>query len=116
MKKLIYKLQNKFVRTCGNDIDFTTMQNMIKENSEIVLIDVRTKDEYYDNHLKHAVNIPLQDICEKEIEKYVKSKNNIIIVYCEYGGRSKKALKKLNKMGYMNVYNLDGGIDKIENN
>ena len=37
----------------------------------------------------------------------------MIIVYCEYGGRSKKAVNKLLKMGYENIYNLDGGIAGI---
>ena len=64
------------------------------------------------NHLQGAVNVPLHEINQK-ISRYVKSKNDVIIVYCEYGGRSKKACGKLQKMGYVNVYNLDGGIEAI---
>ena len=112
MKKLIYKLQNRFLRTCGNDISYSTMQKMLRENSNIIVIDVRTKDEFMYNHLEGAINIPMQDITQK-IGRYTKEKGDVIIVYCEYGGRSKKALNKLNKMGYFNVYNLDGGIDAI---
>ena len=113
MKKLIYKLQNRFVRTCGNDINYTTLKRMLKENPNIVLIDVRTRDEFRYNHLNSAVNIPMQDISEKKVQQFVRNKFDVIIVYCEYGGRSKKALNKLKKMGYENVFNLDGGIEAI---
>jgi len=54
----------------------------------------------------------LQDI-SKRIGNVVRDKNEVIILYCEYGGRSRKALIKLEKLGYVNVYNLDGGIEAI---
>ncbi len=112
MKKLIYKLQNRLLRTSGNDISYSTMQRMLRDNKNIIVIDVRTKDEFMYNHLEGAVNIPMQEITQK-IGRYTRNKNDLIIVYCEYGGRSKKALNKLNKLGYVNVYNLDGGIEAI---
>ena len=101
------------MRTSKNDIDYDTMQGMIRNNPGIVVIDVRTKDEFAYNHLKGAINLPLQDMGHDSIRKYVKSKSSVIIVYCEYGGRSRKAMNKLIKMGYENVYNLDGGIENI---
>ena len=88
------------------------MQRMLRENKNIIVIDVRTRDEFMYNHIDGAVNIPLQEITQK-IGRYTRNKNDAIIVYCEYGGRSKKALNKLNKLGYVNVYNLDGGIEGI---
>lgn len=113
MKKWIYRLQKNFFRSSENDINYNVMQKMIKENSDVVVIDVRTKDEFSYNHLKGAVNIPLQDICNDTVKRYIRNKSSLIIVYCEYGGRSRKAMNKLNKMGYVNVYNLDGGIENI---
>ena len=104
LKKLIYKLKRKLRRTCGNDINYSTMKKMLKENTNAIVIDVRTKDEYMYNHLDGAINIPMQDI-DAEIEKFIKNKNDLIILYCEYGGRSKKVMNKLQKMGYENVYN-----------
>lgn len=112
MKKLIYKIKNRFLRSSGNDIDYNVMQKMIRENKGIIVVDVRTRDEYMYNHLQGAINVPLHEISQK-ISRYVKSKNDVIIVYCEYGGRSKKACGKLQKMGYVNVYNLDRGIEGI---
>ena len=112
MKNVINKIKNKFFRACENNINYDTMQKIQRENKNIVILDVRTKDEYAYNHLQGAINIPLHELNSK-ITMYVKNKNEIIIVYCEYGGRSKKAVNKLEKMGYTNVYNLDGGIQKI---
>ena len=43
----------------------------------------------------------------------LKDKKSIIILYCKTGGRSSKALKKLQKLGYENVYNLKNGLDNI---
>ena len=113
MNRIIYMFQKRFFRSANNDIDYDTMQEMIRNNSDVVIIDVRTADEFGYNHLKGAVNIPLQDTSENRIRRYVKNKSSIIIAYCEYGGRSRKAVNKLIKMGYENVYNLDGGIEKI---
>jgi rhodanese-related sulfurtransferase len=48
-----------------------------------------------------------------EIDINVSNKNDVIVVYCQYGGRSRKAFIKLEKMGYINVYNLNGGIEGI---
>lgn len=112
MKRLIYKLQNKFFRTSGNDINYTMLQKIMRENRDAVLIDVRTKEEYRNTHIEGAINIPMQEISQK-ISRYVKNKNDIIIVYCQYGGRSKKVMGWLNKMGFQNVYNLAGGIESI---
>lgn len=112
MKKILYKIRRKLVRGCGEDIDYLVMKNMLKENNNIKVIDVRTQDEYNFHHIQGAINIPLQDITTK-IQNVVSNKNDVIIVYCEYGGRSRKALNKLKKMGYTNVYNLDGGIEGI---
>ncbi len=112
MKKILYKIRKRFARGYGEDIDYSIMKNMLKENSDIKVIDVRTQDEYNFRHIQGAINIQLQDITTK-IQNVVSNKDDIIIVYCEYGGRSGKALNKLKKMGYTNVYNLDGGIEAI---
>ncbi len=112
MKKLIYKLKKRLMRTCGNDINYSIMKKMLKENPNIIVIDVRTRDEYMYNHLQGAINIPLQDI-EEKIGRFVKNQTDLIIVYCEYGGRSCKAMNKLQKLGYVNVYNLEGGMESI---
>ncbi len=112
MKRLIDRLHNRFMRSYNNDIDYPTLNTMMRTNKKIWIIDVRTKDEFYSGHLNMAINVPLQDIREK-IERIIKNKNELIVVYCQSGGRSRKACLKLEKLGYLNVYNLKGGIDNI---
>jgi rhodanese-related sulfurtransferase len=111
MKNIFGKIRNRFRSNIAENIDYKTMVKLAREN-KTVIIDVRTKDEYYNRHIDGAINIPLQDISLK-IESIVKNKNEIIIVYCEHGGRSKKACNKLKKMGYKNVFNLINGIEGI---
>lgn len=79
---------------------------------EYKIIDVRSKNEYRENHLNGSVNIPLSDIKQK-IEKIVPNKDRKILLYCQSGLRSKKAIRILEKLGYNNLYNLNGGIENI---
>lgn len=79
---------------------------------EYKIIDVRSKNEYRENHLTGSVNIPLSDIKQK-IEKIVPNKDRKILLYCQSGLRSKKAIRILEKLGYNNLYNLNGGIENI---
>ena len=74
------------------------------------VIDVRSKKEYEEGHLNGAINISSFSI-RKNINKINTSKK--ILVYCQSGERSKKALKVLEDLGVKNVYNLKGGIENI---
>ncbi len=112
MKTLIYKLQKRLIRTSENNINYSNMKKMLKDNPQIIVLDVRTRDEYIEKHLDNAINIPMHEI-DRKIEKVVKDRNEVIIVYCQYGGRSRKVSNKLKKMGYVNVYNLEGGIKAV---
>ena len=85
--------------------------NEIKLN-EYIIIDVRSRREFKEKHIDGAINIPLPEV-KKNIEKYVKDTNKKILVYCEYGGRSTKAVKILEALGYRNIYNLKGGLENI---
>ena len=77
-----------------------------------VVIDVRTKKEFDQGHLKNAVNIPHTEIKEK-IKSHVVDKNRKIIVYCRSGRRSGIAKDILDQMGYRNVIN-GGGYNKLK--
>lgn len=59
-----------------------------------------------------AINIPLYKLLEC-YEYKLKDKNKIIVIYCQSGIRSKKAIKILFKKGFKNLYNLKGGLDEI---
>lgn len=81
-----------------------------------VLLDVRTVDEYAERHLDKAVNIPVDKLNAQmtEIEKLTSGdKSKPIVVYCQAGGRARRAKSMLAAAGYTKVTNL-GGIDDWE--
>jgi len=77
-------------------------------NNDYLIVDVRTKEEYNESHLKGAINIPYDEINEDTIL----DKNLLIFVYCKSGNRSSIAEEKLTSLGY-NVYDL-GAFDNID--
>lgn len=87
-------------------------KNVFKKRGEIMIfVDVRSKQEYEEGHLNGAINIPLYDI-GNNVSTILKDKKEEIIVYCKSGVRSKKAKKKLENLGYMNVKEIEGGLDR----
>ncbi len=110
----IYKLFKKY-RGCKteNNIDYKNAKQILEGNNECILLDVRSEQEYKEEHLDGSINIPLYDI-NQEIEMVIPNKNSPIIVYCQSGTRSKKAISILKKKGYEELYNIEGGLDNIE--
>ena len=80
---------------------------MIESYDDEIILDVRTKEEYNEGHIPGAICIPNEEITEKE-PKELPNKNQIIMVYCRSGNRSKVAAKKLAEMGYKKVYEFGG--------
>ncbi len=78
--------------------------------SDYVILDVRTHDEYMDGHIPGAVLIPDYDI-ERRAESELPDKDQLILVYCRSGRRSKLAAEKLVETGYTNVKEFGGIID-----
>lgn len=105
LKKILYRsIEN-------NEISYKNLiQNM--KNKNIILIDVRSGQEYEEGHLEGAINIPVYNL-EEKIEKMVTDKEVLIVVYCSSGYRSKKAKEILEKLNYTNVYNLKDGLNNI---
>lgn len=83
--------------------------SIIKNGSDIVLIDVRTPEEFSKGHLSNALNL---DWKGTEFNKQLDAidKNKTVLIYCLSGGRSSKAVEALKAKGYLNVKELDGGI------
>lgn len=108
MKKILILLVLLLVGCTTNTyttISQDTAKKMMKEEKEYVILDVRTKEEYYDKHIDNAINIPLDEI---ESSTVLKDKEQIIFVYCQSGRRSKEASEKLANLGYTNVYDIGG--------
>ena len=84
--------------------------NTIIEGGNYIIVDVRTKEEYDESHVKGAINIPYDEIDEKTNL----DKTKTILVYCKSGNRSTKAFDTLTSLGY-NVYNMGAFSDlKLE--
>ena len=74
---------------------------------DYIILDVRTQEEYDEKHIPGAVLVPNESIGESEIEE-LPDKDQMILVYCRSGNRSKQASEKLAKLGYTNVYEFGG--------
>lgn len=112
MKRVFYKIKNILKRTCSNELNYEELKKIIKNNTKVNLIDVRSNQEYKEGHIQKAINLPIYEL-DKRIQSIVNCKDEIIILYCQSDFRSKKGKKILNKMGYNNVFYLKGGIDEI---
>ncbi len=85
-------------------------KQMMKQDDGHVIVDVRRQDEYAEGHIPGAILIPNENINE-EPPKELPDLDQIILVYCRSGRRSKEASQKLADMGYSNVYEFGGIID-----
>ena len=79
------------------------------KSTDAVIVDVREKDEFDENHIPDAVHIS-RGMLELEIENKFPDRNTEIICHCGGGGRSALAAETLQKMGYKNVRSLAGGL------
>lgn len=82
---------------------------MMQEDDGHIIVDVRRADEYAQGHISGAILIPNESITDTPPEE-LPDKNQIVLVYCRTGRRSKEASQKLADMGYVNVYEF-GGIE-----
>ena len=75
-----------------------------------VILDVRTQEEFDEAHIDGAILIPDYEIADKA-ESVLKDKDQLILVYCRSGRRSKLAAEELVKLGYTNIKEFGGIID-----
>lgn len=72
-----------------------------------IIVDVRSLEEYNEGHIPNAISIPLETI-ENEAETKLKNKDDLILVYCRSGRRSREAALRLIEKGYTNVIDFGG--------
>jgi rhodanese-related sulfurtransferase len=92
------------------DVTVTELKNRLERKEDVVLLDVRTKEEYEGKtgHLPGAILIPVQEL-ENRYQELDSLKNKEIVAYCRSGVRSAWASKFLGEKGFK-VLNLEGGI------
>ena len=85
-------------------------KEMMAKDDGHVIVDVRREDEYNEGHIPGAIRVTNEDIGDTMPEE-LPDLDQIILVYCRSGRRSKEASEKLAKIGYTNVYEFGGIID-----
>ena len=80
---------------------------MMETEENFIILDVRTVEEFAEKHIPNAINIPNETIGSEELEE-LPDKNQLILVYCRSGNRSKQASEKLAALGYTNIYEFGG--------
>ena len=83
---------------------------LMDSESGYIIIDARTQEEYDEGHITGAILIPEYEIADRA-EKELPDKDQLILVYCRSGRRSKIAAEELVKLGYTNVKEFGGIID-----
>ena len=80
---------------------------IMESESDYIILDVRTTEEFADRHIPDAINIPNETIGTEDIPE-LPDKDQLILVYCRSGNRSKQASDKLANLGYTNIVEFGG--------
>ena len=80
---------------------------IMEEETGYLILDVRRPDEFAEGHIEGAINVPNEEIADEVLEE-LPDKDQLLLVYCRTGRRSKEASEKLAKIGYTNVYEIGG--------
>ena len=122
MKKLVFLLLAVMMLTaCGQDkendqgavymnITAEEAKQIMDSEEDYIILDVRTREEYDEGHIPGATQISHEEIAEKA-EKKLTEKDQLILVYCRSGRRSKIAAEALAELGYTNIKEFGGIID-----
>ena len=116
MKKIIpFLMALLLLAGCGAQSEESTYRQvnaeeaatMMEEENGYIILDVRTAQEYSEKHIPGAINIPNETIGTEDIPE-LPDKEQLILVYCRSGNRSKQASEKLVKLGYTNIVEFGG--------
>lgn len=107
MNKKEKRIENEVVI---KHVSMNDIVQIMEENENYIILDARTQAEYNQGNIPNAICIPNETIDESVVNK-LSDKNQMILVYCRSGNRSKQAAEKLKKLGYTNLIEFGGIID-----
>jgi len=91
-------------------VDATSAAALMAEHPEMIVLDVRTPDEFADGGINGAINIDFfDDDFEQKLSQLDRS--SAYLIHCRSGGRSEHSLEILAKLGFQDIVHLDGGYD-----
>ncbi|MDR9433235.1 MAG: rhodanese-like domain-containing protein [Spiribacter sp.] len=96
-------------RRSRNAID-TTEATLLYNRDAAVFVDIRNENAYQSSHLPGAINIPMEHL-DKQQDRLKRFKDRAIVVYCDRGQRTLKAVQALQAQGWSPVHQLRGGLD-----
>jgi len=85
------------------------VKSKLDRGEKFLLVDVREESEFAKDHLPGAIHLG-KGVIERDIESRVPDLNTQMVLYCGGGFRSAMAADNLQKMGYTNVFSMDGGV------
>lgn len=88
-------------------VDMNEAVEMMENEKDYIILDVRTEQEFEEQHIPNAINVPNETIGTKEISE-LPDKEQLLMVYCRSGNRSKQASEKLVEIGYSNIVEFGG--------
>lgn len=83
-------------------------RQMMDEQENAIILDVREEDEYDSGHIPGAVLLPVGTIDEDTAAEVIPAEDSVVLVYCRSGNRSKNASEALAALGYTQVYEFGG--------
>jgi rhodanese-related sulfurtransferase len=90
------------------EVTVDDVKTKLERGDKFLLVDVREDNEWAAGHLPRAIHMG-RGVIERDIEQRIPDPKSEIILYCGGGFRSALAADNLQKMGYQNVYSMDGG-------
>ena len=99
--------QKKQQEASYRQINMNDAITMMSEETDYIILDVRRADEFASGHIPNAINIPNEDIGTAQIPE-LPNQDQLILVYCRSGNRSKQASEKLAALGYTNIVEFGG--------
>lgn len=107
-----YLLYNKFSYVMNKNVKNVSSEEankLLKENKELLILDVRTPSEFKSGHISGAKSLPVGEFASG-LDIFEKYKEKPVIVHCASGGRSPAAVRILLKHGFKKIYHMNHGL------
>ena len=102
-------------QVAAKDISQSQLQKIMKNDQQVIVLDVRTVEEFEQGHIPNAVNIPHKEL-EARLAELSGAKNTQVVIYCRSGRRAEVAKQVLVKSGFNQLDHLSGDFNEWTSN